>query len=207
MTRTGAAAPEQVQAGQVSASFFSVLGVQPELGRGFRPEEDRPGNNHVVILSHNLWRKWFAASRSAIGADVALDGDDYTVVGIMPLGFSFKDMRDAKLWAPLVLSPGVQRPRHWLRVIGRLSPGGSLKQAQVEMDLIAQVRSKRISARRRRSGHVGAPVASQHCRILRSGALSIWIFVIQSQKCLHNLTPGAINTLVLAQLRWPVFSR
>jgi putative ABC transport system permease protein len=127
--------PERVQAALVSASFWSLLGVQPSVGRGFAPTEDQHGAGRVVVLSDGLWKRRFGADPRVIGQTVMLDGNSYSVIGVAPAGFSYPDRPD--LWLPLVFSesdldPG-NRGAHWLGVIARVAPGVSVAQAHGEM--------------------------------------------------------------------------
>jgi putative ABC transport system permease protein len=141
----GQSEASRLAGGDVSASFFSVLGVRFMLGRNFRPDEDRPGGNHVAILSHTAWRDRFGADRDIAGKAITLDDESYTVVGVLPADFQFgstatdfQARSQADIWVPLALDP--QRPQrnaHMLRVIARLAPGVTLAQAQAELDLIA----------------------------------------------------------------------
>lgn len=121
----------------VSPSFFSVLGIRPHIGRTFRQEEDRPGKNRVLILSDGLWQKWFGHQPRITGRSLVLNGENYTIIGVLPPHFHFEDLPEAQLWVPLVLRPDVNRGDHWLRAIGRLAPGASFKLAQAEMDMLA----------------------------------------------------------------------
>ena len=98
-TLTSGGQPEQLRAQGVSAGFFEVLGVQPLEGRWFLPEEDQPGREHVVILSHRLWQSRFGGDRFIVGRRILLDGVPYTVVGIMGPAFDYPDW--AQLWTPL----------------------------------------------------------------------------------------------------------
>ena len=81
--------PEHVQGGAVSASLFATFGIQPALGRAFLESEDRPNAPHVVILSDPLWRRRFGADTGIIGKTVAINGDSYTVLGVMPPGWDY----------------------------------------------------------------------------------------------------------------------
>ena len=103
--------------------FFEVLGVQPIEGRWFLPEEDQPGREPVVILSHALWQTRFGGDRSIVGRRVLLDGVPYTVVGIMGPAFTFPDW--AQLWTPLAWTEKERavRGEHSLMVVARLAPG------------------------------------------------------------------------------------
>ncbi|MCC6233482.1 MAG: ABC transporter permease [Verrucomicrobiales bacterium] len=132
---------ERVPGLQVSASYFSVLGIQPELGRLFTPEEDQPGRNEVVILDHGFWQRRFAGDPTILGRVLRLDGESVTVVGVMPARFhDFMLMGAACLWRPIALSEEqrTQRGHHYLKTIARLPPGTTLPQAQAATDLLAQ---------------------------------------------------------------------
>src|SRR5262245_60283657 len=101
---TGDLKPERVIAYGVSAGFFPLLGVEPELGRVFLSEEDKPGANKVAVLSHKFWRSRYGGDRGIIGKDILLNGDKHKVIGVMPAGFQFiKDFID--LWVPMALPP------------------------------------------------------------------------------------------------------
>ena len=135
MNLTGASSPERVQAARVSATFWSLLGVQPELGRGFAPKEDEPSAARVVVLSNGLWTRRFGADPKILGQTILLDGNSYTVVGVAPARFSFPDTPD--VWVPMVfsaddLNPG-NRGGHWMGIIGRLAPNVTVAQADGEM--------------------------------------------------------------------------
>jgi putative ABC transport system permease protein len=135
---TGAGDPERVDGRRVSASLFSLLGVEPQLGRAFRPEEDRPGANHVVIMSHGLWQRRFGSDPGIIGKPINLNGKSFTVVGVMPRTFQFPTRKD-QLWVPVAFDAkeAAQRGNHYLEVIARIKPGVTLQQAQAEMTTIA----------------------------------------------------------------------
>jgi predicted permease len=127
--------PERVPGMRVSANLTQLLGVPPILGRGFTAEEDAPGRNQVVLLSHSLWVRRFAADPSVIGRDVRMNGLTFTVVGIMPAGFQFPT--DAEIYVPLGLTPqDLQSGDHVLWAVGRLKPGVTPRQALAELDLL-----------------------------------------------------------------------
>ena len=135
---TGAGDPERIDGQRVSANLFSLLGVEPQSGRAFLPEEDRPGANHVVIMSHGLWQRRFGADPAIIGKPINLNGESCTVVGVMPRGFQFPTRGD-QLWIPIAFDAkeAGQRGSHYLEVIARLNPGITLQRAQAEMTTIA----------------------------------------------------------------------
>ncbi len=89
MTLAGANEPIVLRSGWVSAHYFDIFGIKPAMGRGFLPEEDQPGKDHVVILSHILWENQFGSDASIIGRSLILDDQPYTVVGVLPRGSAF----------------------------------------------------------------------------------------------------------------------
>src|SRR5947207_6756146 len=99
-TLTGAGEPQRLQGAVVNADLFPLLGVQPALGRAFRPEEDKPSETgRVALLSHNLWRRQFNADANVVGRALTLNGNSYTVIGVMPAGFQFPIQNDPiELW-------------------------------------------------------------------------------------------------------------
>src|SRR5215212_2720537 len=135
---TGAGEPERFDGKRVSANFFSLLGVEPQLGRGFMPEEDVPGANKVVVLSHGLWQRRFGSDQGLVGKSITLNGEGYTVVGVMPQGFQFLS-QDVGMWVPIAFTQqqAANRGSHYLRVVARLKPGVSVERAQAEMSTIA----------------------------------------------------------------------
>jgi putative ABC transport system permease protein len=134
---TGDGEPERVLAYAVNANFFPLLGVQPLLGRGFLTEEDRPGSNKVAVLSYSLWQSRYGGDRNIVNRDILLNGEKYTVVGVMPANFQFFES-DVRLWVPLALSQEelANRGGHYLKVVARLKPGVELSQAQADMEAI-----------------------------------------------------------------------
>ena len=133
--------PEALRGAAVSPNYFGVLGVRPELGRTFAADENQPGRDHVVILSHELWERRFGSDASLIGRTVRLNREDHTVIGVMPanlrlLGFI------PQLWTPLVLDAADQteaaRKNRSLYVFARLKPGATIEQARTEFTALAQ---------------------------------------------------------------------
>lgn len=143
---TGAGQPEQVTAEYVSPNFFSLLGVNPMLGRGFAQGEDQPGKSNVVVLSYGLWKSKFGGDPSIIGQTVQLSGAANTVIGVTAPDFDFFISEFSltgerpQLWAPLEQPPAWHdwsKVGRFLRVIARLNPGISLAQAQAQMNVVA----------------------------------------------------------------------
>src|SRR5262249_24620609 len=139
-TVSGNAEPERVQAILVSPDFFDTLGVRPEpgLGRGFLPEEEQPGREKVVVLSHRLWQRRFGADRRLVGGTVVLDGQSYAAAGVMPREFDCP--RGAELWLRMPMTPQRRNARssHDVWTVARLDPGVSVAQARSELAGIAR---------------------------------------------------------------------
>jgi predicted permease len=133
----GAERPEAIQAGTVASDFFPLLRVQPLLGRTFALEEDSPGQGHVVVLGYNFWRDHFASDRNIVGRNILLDGETYSVVGVMPETFRFPSW--AKLWVPLAWTNEIRavRGNHNYGVIARLKKSVDIRQAQAELSAIS----------------------------------------------------------------------
>jgi putative ABC transport system permease protein len=135
---TGRGEPIAISGRLVTWSFFDVMGVPPALGRTLRPEDDRRGATRVVVLSHDLWVSRFAADASIVGASLVLDGEPFTVVGVMPRGFAYPS--GAEMWTPLL--PGVSELAEqpgllWMSAIGRLKDGVPLERARRDMRAFA----------------------------------------------------------------------
>jgi len=140
-TLTGLGAPQMISGAAVTSDFFSVLGVQPELGRTFLLEEGNPGRPLSVVVSHHFWEEFLHADPAAISHSLMLDAKSYTIVGVIPLDFHFGPPKD--LWTVLQLKPPQERPPYWLLAIGRVKPGVTTAQASADASRIAkQVREQ-----------------------------------------------------------------
>jgi putative ABC transport system permease protein len=132
---------EALRSAAVSSNYFTVLGVSPQLGRAFLSGEDQLGNDHVAILSHELWERQFGSDKSIVGRTVRLDRETYTVIGVMPEDFQLLGFTP-QLWTPLVLTPGdrsaAARKNRTLHLFARLRPEATLKQARAEMSALAK---------------------------------------------------------------------
>ena len=156
----GGGEPERLDGQLVSANVFSILGVAPALGRTFLPDEDRPGQEHVVVLSDALWQRRFNRDPSILNRTITLNGEPFTVVGVMPRGFFFP-VRETELWMPWAMEPDQASGRgdHYLRLVGRLKPGTTLERANANVGAIAQ----RLSAEYPRTNEgLGFTVHSLH---------------------------------------------
>jgi putative ABC transport system permease protein len=144
-TLTGGDEPERIPGEIVSASYFSLLGIQPKAGRAFLPEEDRtPDANPVAVVSYKLWQRRFGSDPNLVGKSVKINERDFTVIGIMPEGFEGVS-GGSEVWIPVSMistfssQPGDinKRGSRWHSVIARLKPGVTINQAQADMDAIA----------------------------------------------------------------------
>ncbi|HEY8188963.1 MAG TPA: ABC transporter permease [Pyrinomonadaceae bacterium] len=142
---TGRGESTRLQGAVVNADLFPLLGVSPVIGRGFLPDEDKPGEGgRVVILSQGLFQKRFNSDPNVVNQSVVLDGKNYTIVGVMPGTFQFPVQNDpVDLWTTVALDREGEDPiteergAHYMAVIGRLKPGVSKEQAQAEMTSIS----------------------------------------------------------------------
>ena len=136
---TGDGEPEKLSAYGVTANAFPLLGVRPAMGRNFLPEEDRPGADKVVILSHGLWQRRYGGEPGILNRQILLDGEQHTVVGVMPAGFQFLQSYIG-LWVPAALSQEelARRDMHYLTVVARLKPGVTHEQAQADIGAITE---------------------------------------------------------------------
>ncbi|HMJ05084.1 MAG TPA: ABC transporter permease, partial [Chthoniobacterales bacterium] len=163
---TGLGEPERLDGRRVSANLFDLLGVKPILGRTFVPDEDKPGTK-VALLNESLWNRRFGSDPGVIGRSLTLNGESYTVVGVLPGSVrlpAFGNWRD-QVWVPLAFpaDEAASRGNHFLEVIGRIKPGVALAQAKVEMETIAARLAQQYPADNTR---IGALVVPLHEEIL-----------------------------------------
>src|ERR1041385_1598255 len=135
----GGDTPQRIPGINVSANYFDVLGVKPSLGRTFLPGEDVAGRERVVVISDELWRRNFGADSDIVNQTIPVNGQKYTVVGVMPRELSAL-YRTVQMWSPLVFPEKARLARgdHKYLVIGRLKSGVTLTQAREQMNAIAQ---------------------------------------------------------------------
>jgi putative ABC transport system permease protein len=120
----------------VSWNAFDMLRVAPALGRSFRADEETPGKDTVVVVSHGMWQTRLGGDANVLGRSISLNGAPVTVVGVMPPDFQFPD--NTEFWRPLALPPNPSRGGHYLSVFARLKPGVTIEQAGAEMKTIAE---------------------------------------------------------------------
>jgi putative ABC transport system permease protein len=136
---TGEGDPERILAHAVTSNFFPLLGIQPALGRNFSAEEDKPGAGKATVVSFGLWQRRYGGQANIVGRDILLDGEKYTVVGVMPEGFQFL-VSTVGLWVPVAFTPQqlADHDNHSLTVVARLRPGVTPAQADTEIQTISQ---------------------------------------------------------------------
>ena len=141
-TLSGGTEPERAPGDHVSANYFQVLGVEPILGRSFLAGEDQAEYGHVVILREDLWKRRFGADPKVLGRTVKVNGESYTVIGIMPASLRRMWFFPAELWTPLVFTPvqlaPAARKNRSLSVFARLKPGVTENRARAELVTVAQ---------------------------------------------------------------------
>jgi putative ABC transport system permease protein len=158
---TGVGEPERLDGRRVSANLFDLLGVKPVLGRNFVPDEDKPGTK-VALLNETLWKRRFGSDPGVIGRSVSLNGEPYTVVGVLPSTVrlpAFGNWRD-QIWVPLAFpaEEAAARGNHFLEIIGRMKPGVTLPQAGAEMETIAARLAQQYPEHNTRIGAVVNPL-------------------------------------------------
>ncbi|MHB8653115.1 MAG: ABC transporter permease [Terriglobia bacterium] len=131
---TGAGEPARLSGWEVTSSFFPLLGVKPAAGRLFSPEEEKPGHDHLLLISHKISESRMGNESAAVGKTVKLDDEFFTVIGVMPAGFAFPNQAD--FWRPAELASNCHNTS--LRIIARLKPGATMKGAQDGMTIVAQ---------------------------------------------------------------------
>lgn len=167
--------PEKLQAYEVTANFFPLLGVKPALGRNFSPEEDQPGAPKVAIISHNLWQNRYGADPAILNRNILLNDEPYTVIGVMPANFQFGESF-INLWTPIAFSSQdlANHGDHYLNVVGRMKPGVTLEQANADIRTIM----KRIGERfPDEAGRLGVTVVGLHEQLVGKMGQVLWLLL------------------------------
>ncbi|MEO5510077.1 MAG: ABC transporter permease [Longimicrobiales bacterium] len=138
---TGIGEPERLNGARVSADYFATYSAQPARGRGFLPEEDKPGNNRVVVLSDALWKRRFGSNPNIVGTTISLNGEPHQIVGVMPPTFRSFFNRDTEIWTPVALTEAQLTggyTNEFLSLTARLKPGVTIEAARIEMTQFAE---------------------------------------------------------------------
>jgi macrolide transport system ATP-binding/permease protein len=193
----------------VSGNFFRVLGVQPALGRGFLESEDQAvGRDPVVVLGHDFWESQFAASPSAVGSKIRLNGIECTIIGVAPQQFtSIDQFLKPSLFIPMAMSPRLgqgdsleRRDLRWLTVKGRLKPGVNVAQAQTDLTALA-ARLEQLYPQTNRNQHVEVQTELQ-LRVKQSppnAALVVMMFLLAL--CVLLVACANVTGLLLSRAR------
>lgn len=194
---TGEGEPQRLIGVEGTAHYFDVYGIQPVLGRWFVPEEDAPGKDHVVVLSHPFWQRVFGGERKVIGRSIQLNGEPYTVIGIAPPGFGQASKVDT--WTPMGFKPdetnGDARGGHYLNVIGRLRPGVTVAKARAELEVLAAQLARQYPDSNKGWGVVMAPMLDYAVRDVRA----ILYTLLGAVGCVLLIACANIANLLLAR--------
>ena len=178
--------PERLQGLRISAGAFQMLGVQAVIGRALLPADDTPGQQRVVVLSYGLWQRRFGADPRLVGDKLILNGDSYTVVGVLPPQFFFP-IKEAELAIPLAPDADpwrdVRSSVNFLRALARLKPG--VTRAQAEADLTAVARRLRQQYPVANAQKLGVTLSPLHEEVVANFRLALWVLL------------GAVGVLLL----------
>jgi predicted permease len=191
----GDGTPEQLKGMAVTANLFSVLGVMPVVGRTFSDDEDRTGAQ-VVVISYGLWQRRYQGDPSRIHQPILLNGSKYTVLGVMPRDFVYRD-RDRDFWIPIHFTPSEasRRGSHMLSVVARLKPGATLDQARQEMASIAKRLEQQFPDTNYRVGSSVIPIKED---LLRNTRLELLI-LMAAAGCVLLIACANLASLLLAR--------
>jgi len=137
-TLTGQGEPQRMTGGATTADFLRVLGVQPVVGRFFTADEDKPGAAPVAVLTYATWRQRFNGDAAVVGRTMTLNGQAFTVIGVLPRGFAYPGIETCAFFTALGESSSNSRNQHQYGVVARLKAGVTVEQAQSDMNTIAQ---------------------------------------------------------------------
>jgi putative ABC transport system permease protein len=203
MDMSGAGPPEEVLGLSVTANLLPMLGVSPLVGRTFLKSEEGP-ETKAVVLSYRLWQRRFGGEAGLVGKTVLMNGERYTVLGIMPRGFTFPD-RETELWMPLGLSPQVlaRRNSHFLKVVGRIRRGHTLVEARAEMAAIAGQMEREFPATNSMVGIAVVPLKDQMLGDTRTA----FVILLAAAACVLLIACANAGNLLLvrASARRPEF--
>ena len=206
LTLTGVAQAVHLHGQVVSWDLLPTLGAHPELGRGFLPEEEKRGTR-VVLISHALWASQFGSDKSAVGRSISLNGESYTVIGVMPASFRFPvSQPQNSFWTTLAVdddpaSPNpliANRSTHFLSAIGRLKPGVTVAQADQDFKSIASHLAKEYP--KTNTWHESASVQTE-LTVLIGDTRTLLVVVLGAVGLVLLIACGNIANLLLARMR------
>ena len=185
--------PEHVLGAAVSYNFLQVLQVAPVFGRAFLEPEEHAGNDHVALVTNGFWKQRLGGSPDAVGRTLIINGQSFTIVGVLPADFRYVLMQRAQIFIPLDLDK-TARGENFMSVIGRLKPGVSLRQAQGEMDSIARALEREYPADNAEQGAVVIPmltrVGSSTREVLLIMLAAVGLVLLIACANIGNLTLG-----------------
>lgn len=196
VTLTGGSEPVQLRGGLVSAGYFKVFGVEPELGRTFLPDEDQLGKHQVAVISHTVWMTQFGGDPSIVNRTVLLNNEPHTIVGVLPASSVF-DRAPVQLWRPLAFKPSnMTRDFHWMISFARLKDGVTLAQARANMDAIGKRIENDFPASNKGWGVVVEPYAET---LINTQSRTIVLLLISSTGFLLLIGCANLANLALAR--------
>ena len=194
---TGKGEPQRLIGVKATAHYFDVYGITPVLGRTFVPEEDAPGKDHVVVLSHAFWQRVFGGERNIVGRSLQLNGEPYTVIGVAPPYFGEASKVDT--WVPMGFKPDETaadaRGGHYLNVIGRLRPNVTITQARAELELLAAQLGRQYPDSNKGWGVTTSPILDYSVRDVRT----ILYTLLGAVACVLLIACANIANLLLAR--------
>jgi len=165
---------QQVHRVLASGNFFSLLGVTPVMGRAIGDKDNKPGNDHVAVLSASAWDRYFGEDRGVVGRSVTLNGTVFTIIGVLPAGADYPS--EGEVWLPLsLLDPETRSSRVWhsVRVLGRLRAGIGLPEARADLQAISARLTAAYPATNRNVGVLLKPLREELLGTLRPAMLSL----------------------------------
>lgn len=169
--------PERVQGATVSWDLFELLRVPPALGSGFAADQDRPGSNNVIVLSHALWQRRFNSDPGVVGRAVTVNGDSLTILGVMPADFYYPT-RTGEFWRPIAINTAnATRGGHFLGVVARTKAGTSVEQAGTEMKMIAERLAQQYPANSANETAEVVPLLEQIVGTIRPALMTLLVAV------------------------------
>ena len=194
---TGEGEPQRLVGVKATAHYFDVYGIKPVLGRMFVQEEDAPGKNHVVVLSHPFWQRVFGGQPKVLGRSIQLNGESYTVIGVAPPNFGQASKIDT--WIPMGFKPDETandaRGGHYLNVIGRLKPGVTVAQARAELEVLAAQLARQYPDSNKGWSVVMAPMLDYAVRDVRT----ILYTLLGAVGCVLLIACANVANLLLAR--------
>lgn len=165
---------EQVHRAIVSGNFFSLLQLKPIIGRVIGEQDDKPGSDHVALLSASAWDRYFGKDPGVVGRSVNLNGTAFTIIGVLPVGAAYPS--EAEVWLPLSLldqETRASRVWHSVRVLGRLRPGVGLPEARADLETVSARLAAAYPATNRNVGVQLKPLREELVGTLRPAMLSL----------------------------------